>query len=271
MRIASAFLGACVSLLIFIVACGGDDPAPGPSFSTSNVVPSTSTNGGGANTPKAKVGPTEYKSLVKRRGNKPEITGTNQIFRLYHFTTGSNRFTGLARHISTNGLYTIFRIEHGLLDGYVVTKFPKTTNRVHQTTYLRGLKNGREYAWHKNGRLKLQGDWTNGVRTGTWFLWHEDGKTNRVDKYKDGKYMGKHRVFVSEALKRIWTKADLQKFYTNQPQTIILKGFGSPDTIVGANWVYRGVKVPDAIPNKQTATVTFTMQAGKVSVVGFAP
>ena len=274
MKFASAFLGTCVSLLLFIVGCGGDDPgSAGPPISTSTVVPSATTNGGAASAApkKTNAAPTEYKTLIKRRGAKPHMVGTNQIFRLYHFTSGSNRFTGLARNISTNGLYTIFRIEHGLLDGYVVTKFPKTTNRVHQTTYLRGLKNGREYAWHKNGKLKLQGDWTNGVRTGTWFLWHGDGTTNRVDMYKDGKYVGKHKVFVSAGLARVWKAADLKSAYPGVAQAAVIKGFGSPDKIQGANWIYQGVKVPDAIAGKQTVTVVFTMQKGKVAVVNFQP
>jgi len=264
MRIAMAFLGASVIL----VGCGGDDGDP--PLSTTQFVPSTSTNNVGGGTPKAKAGPYDYKQLVKRRGAEPFMMGTNKVYRTYHFTSGTTRFTGTARHISTNGWFKIYQIKFGLKNGYELQKYPRTTNFIHKIFYLRGLKNGREYAWHKNGQLKLQGEWTNGVRTGKWFLWHDDGTTNRVDSYLNGKHLGKHKLFVSAGLKMTWKAADLKKTYIGQPQAIIMKGFGSPDKMQDANWIYYGVKVPDAIPNQATATMIFTLTKGKVTAVNFA-
>jgi len=267
MRIALAILGAGV----LWVGCGGDEGESKP-LSTTQFVPSTSTNNAGGATTKTNAGPYDYKQLKKRVSAEPQMMGTNKIYRLYHFV-GTNRFTGIARHNSTNGWFQMYRIEHGLMDGYVYKKFPRTTNYVHRIFYLRGLKNGREYSWHKNGKLKLQGEWTNGVRTGKWFLWHDDGTTNRVDSYSNGKYLGKHKLFVSEGLKRQWRAADLRKFYVvqAQPQAIIQKAFGSPDKIIkGNNWIYYGVRVSDAIPGQNTATMIFTLQKGKVTAVNFA-
>jgi len=267
MRIAMAFLGVSV----FLVGCGGDDGDSKP-LSTTQFVPSTSTNkvGGGAPKAKAKAGPYDYKKLVKRRGAKPVMMGTNQVYRTYHFTSGTNRFTGMARYISTNGWYKMYQIKFGLKNGYEFQKYPRTTNLVHKIFYLRGLKNGREYAWHKNGKLKLQGEWTNGVRTGKWFLWHDDGNTNRVDSYLNGKYLGKHKLLVSGGLKLTWKAAVLKSTYVGQPQAIIMKGFGSPDQQKGTSWIYYGVRVIDAFPNQATATMIFTLQKGKVTAVNFA-
>ena len=262
-----AILGASV----FLVGCGGDNGKQ-PTASTETIVSSTSTKGSPAETTtNTNAGPYEYKDLIKRPDAKIHFNGTNKIYRTYHFTTGTNRFNGLARHISTNGLYTIYRIENGFLHGYVRAKYKGTTNLMHHWTYSRGIKHGLEYRWHRNGQMMMRGFWTNGVRTGNWRTWHDDGSTNRGDRYLNGKYLGKSKVFLSGGLKMTWKAGDLRKFYTDKPQAIIMKGFGSPDKKKGANWIYHGVKVPDAIPNQQTVTVIFTMQKGKVAVVGFSP
>ena len=251
---------------IFLIGCGGSDDDDKPVSSTTVDPNSPNNKASGKTTKKSKPGPVPYKSLIRRRGARPVITGTNKIYRYYHFTQGTNRFTGIARNVSTNGS-TLFRIEHGLVDGYRITLFPKSTNRLHQAFYIKGLKNGREYYWHKNGKLKIQGQFTNGVRTGVWFLWHNDGTTNRVDLYANGKYMGKNKLFLSTGMKYQWKAEDLRELYVGKPQSTIQKTFGSPDRIKGANWIYYGVKVANAIPDKVAVTVTFVIRNDTVASV----
>ena len=64
--------------------------------------------------------------------------------------------------------------------------------------------------------------------------------------------------------------AQLRKIYTGKPQSTILSVFGNPAKMEGANWVYKGVKVNNAIPGKVATTVTFTIQNGVVAAVLFA-
>jgi antitoxin component YwqK of YwqJK toxin-antitoxin module len=209
----------------------------------------------------------DYKKLIRRRGATPIKSGTNQVCRLYHSTEGTNRFTGIAKSVSTKGLVTFYRIEHGLRDGYVFTLFSKSANWIHQARYLRGLKNGREYHWHKNGRLKIQGQFTNGVIVGTWFSWDKNGQTNGMRLYNNsGKLIGV-KSFLPFGMKLVWDAAQSRKIYTGKPQTTIQTVFGKPSKRERANWVYKGVKVNNAISGKVATTVTFTIQNGNVAAV----
>lgn len=262
MRFALAILVAG----IFLTGCGGGDDENQP-ISTTTVDPNSPKNNGGATpTKKSKPGPMPYGALIRKREAKPVNTSTNKVYRYHHFTKGTDRFTGIARNVSTNGI-TYFPIKDGLFQGGVKTRYPKRTNLLHRAFYIKGWKNGREYYWHKNGQLKIQGQWTNGVRTGVWFLWHDDGTTNRVDLYANGKYMGKHKSFLSAGMKYTWKSEDLKKIYVGKPQATIQKAFGSPDKIKGANWIYYGVKVANAVPDKVAVTVTFVIQNGTVASV----
>lgn len=269
MKIALTML--CGGLLLGM-GCGGDDE-PDPGLGTASLkqpADGGGNPGGNPPTPPAKKAPTEYKNLIKRPGAKPVMVGTNQITRIYHFE-GTNRFSGIARNVTTNGLFTLWRIEHGLIDGPVIQKFGSTTNKVHEWNYLRGLKNGWETSWHQNGKLKLSGFWTNGVRNGLWVMWHNDGSTNRVDLYAMGVHKGKSKLHLSQGLTMDWTAARLQQVYVNKPLSTIQRMFGSPDKIVKGGWVYYNVKVNGAVPNKAAVTTTFVHQAGKVTLVQFAP
>ena len=212
----------------------------------------------------------DYKKLIRRRGATPIKSGTNQVCRLYRSTEGTNRFTGIAKSVSTKGLVTFYRIEHGLRDGYVFTLFSKSANWIHHERYLRGLKNGREFYWHKNGRLKIQGQFTNGVAIGPRFSWYENGQTNRMWLYDNsGKLIGIKR-FLPFGMKQVWEAAQLRKIYTGKQQSIILSVFGKPAKLEGANWVYKGVKVNNAISGKVATTVTLTIQNGAVAAMLYA-
>ncbi|MBI97351.1 MAG: hypothetical protein CMO78_02230, partial [Verrucomicrobiales bacterium] len=125
--------------------------------------------------------------------------------------------------------------------------------------------------WHKNGKLKLSGFWTNNVRNGVWMMWHDDGSTNRVDLYAMGVHKGKSKLHLSEGLKREWTPQQLQQYYTGKSLQMVQRAFGSPDKIVKGGWVYYNMKVAGAVPNKAAVTTTFAHAAGKVTVVRFAP
>ena len=267
MRFALAIFGVG----IFLNGCGGGDDGDNQTYGSASIDSGSNPNGTGGGTPKkAKAGPLDYKKLIRRRGDKPVVTGTNRIYRTYHFTEGTTQFTGIAKSVSTNGLVTFFRIEHGLKHGYVITKFPNSTNRFHQARYILGLKNGREFYWHKNGRLKIQGQFTNGVAIGPRFSWDENGQTNRMWLYDNsGKLIGIKR-FLPFGMKQVWEAAQLRKIYTGKQQSIILSVFGKPAKLEGANWVYKGVKVNNAIPGKVATTVTFTIQNGVVAAVLYA-
>ena len=267
MRFALAILGAGV----FLMGCGGGDDGDNQPLNTTTIDPdSTPNNSGGGTTRKSKPKWVDYKSLIKQPGDKPSVIGTNQIYRMYHFTQGTNRFTGIARNVSTNGLVTFYRIEHGLKDGYAITLFPNSTNKVHQALYVHGLKNGREFYWHKNGRLKFQGQFTNGVAVGPRFSWDENGQTNRMWLYDNsGKLIGIKR-FPRVGVTTVWDAAQLRKIYTGKQQSIIQSVFGKPTKMEGGNWVYKGVKVKNAIPGKIAITVTFTIQNGNVAAVLYA-
>jgi hypothetical protein len=266
MKFAQAILGAG----ILLIGCGGGDDGGSqpPSITTIDPEPNPNNTSGEA-TKKPKPGQMDYKTLIKRRGTTPITAGTNKIYRLYHFTQGTNRFTGIAESVSTNGI-TFFRIEHGLKDGYAITLFPNSTNRIHQARYVRGLKNGREYYWHKNGRLKAQGQFTNGVAVGPRFSWDENGQTNRMWLYDNsGKLIGVKR-FLPFGMQRAWDAAQLRKIYTGKQQSIIRSVFGKPAKIEGSNWLYKGLRVNNAIQSKVATTVTFTIPNGTVTAVLFA-
>ena len=266
------FALAIVGMGVFLIGCGGGDDGDNQPYGSTTIDPGSTPNGTGGGTPKkAKAGPMDYQKLIRRRGDKPVVTGTNRIYRLYHFTEGTTRFTGIAKSVSTNGMVTFFRIEQGLKDGYVVTKFPNSTNRFHQARYIRGLKNGREFYWHKNGRLKIQGQFTNGVAVGPRFSWDENGQTNRMWLYDNsGKLIGIKRAPRPVGMTTTWDATQLRTIYTGKPQTTIQAVFGKPAKLEGANWVYKGVKVNNAIPGKVATTVTFTIQNGVVAAVLFA-
>ena len=257
MKFVLAILGAG----IFLFGCGGGDDGDKQTLSTTTI------DTGGGTTKKPKPGPVEYKSLIERRGDKPVITGTNKAYRFYYFKEGTKRFTGIAKKNWTNGFVTLYRIEHGLKDGYAVTLFPKSTNHFQRVRFEKGLKNGKEFVWHPNYKLKTQGQWTNGVKTGPWFRWNEDGTTNLVAHYLNGKYLGRDKRFLPEGMLRTWEANALGTFYTGKPQAIILKAFGTPTQAKGPNWIYKGMKVTRAIPGKVATTVTFTIQSGKVAAV----
>ena len=92
-----------------------------------------------------------------------------------------------------------------------------------------------------------------------------------MDLYDMGAWKGKHPVFVSQGLTMEWTSQQLQQVYVGKPLSTIQRMFGSPDKIVKGGWVYYNVKVNGAVPNKAAVTTTFVHQAGKVTLVQFAP
>jgi len=270
MKIALTML--CGGLLLG-VGCGGDDE-PDPGLGTASLKqPAEGGGNAGGNTPAPpkKKQPMKYRDLVRRPGAVPHVVGTNKITRFYYFTSGTNRFTGLAVDKTTNGLFTVYAIRSGMLNGKVKQKFANSTNYVSERTYTNGLQQGIERHWHRNGRLRMHGHWTNGVRHGHWLLLHDDGSTNRMDLYDMGAWKGKHPVFVSQGLTMEWTSQQLQQVYVGKPLSTIQRMFGSPDKIVKGGWVYYNVKVNGAVPNKAAVTTTFVHQAGKVTLVQFAP
>ena len=182
MRFELVILGAG----IFLIGCRGADEWYNQPPSTATIDPdSTLNNTGKGTTKKPKPSPMDYKKLIRRLGTTPTKSGMNQVCRFYHSTEGTNRFTGVPKSVSTKGLVTFYRIEQGLRDGYVFILFSKSANWIHQARYLRGLKNGRKYHWHNNGRLKIQGQFTNGVIVGTWFSWDENCQTNVMRLYNN--------------------------------------------------------------------------------------
>jgi antitoxin component YwqK of YwqJK toxin-antitoxin module len=266
MRFTEALLGAG----IFLIGCGGGDDGGSQPLGSTTIDPNSIPNDTNKEViKKPKPGPVDYMTLTKRRGDTPITAGTNKIYRLYHFTQGTNRFTGITKSVNTNGV-TLCRIEHGLKDGYEITLFPNITNRLHQAHYVHGLKNGREFYWHKNGQLKIQGQFTNGVAVGPRFSWDENGQTNRIWLYDNsGKLIGVRR-FLPIGMKRVWDAAQLKEIYTGKKQSIIRSVFGKPTKTEGNNWIYKGLRVNKGIPNQVITTVTFTIQNGTVTAVMYA-
>ena len=78
MRFALAILGVG----IFLIGCGGGDDGDNQPYGSITIDPGSNPNGTGGGTPKkAKAGPMDYKKLIRRRDDKPIVTGTNNIYR----------------------------------------------------------------------------------------------------------------------------------------------------------------------------------------------
>ena len=119
MKFVLAALGACALL----IGCGGGDDGDIQPLSTTTI------DEGEGTTKKPEPGPVEYKSLIRRPKVNPLVMGTNKLYRLNNFSQSTNRFTGITKNVSTDGLVTSFRIEHGLKDVYAATLFQNSTNQ----------------------------------------------------------------------------------------------------------------------------------------------
>ncbi len=253
-------------MVVFSVGCGGgnggnEPPDPAITSPTQN----TSTGSGDA----ASTKPIQYGSLKKRTIKTPFTVGTNRVFTQWHFKD-EKPYTGIAIHKGTNNMVTFYPLKNGLKHGYVITRYPRSTNHFQTVRFEKGVKNGKEFLWHPNSKRKIWGQWTNGARTGPWFWWNEDGTTNRVDHYLKGKWIGRDRRSLPPGMARSWDAAVLKKYYIGKPQTIIEKAFGKPTRTKGPDWIYDGMTVTNGLPeNKGATTVIFTLKDGKVTTLVF--
>tara|TARA_B100000959_G_C14953597_1_gene612824 strand:+ start:589 stop:1431 length:843 start_codon:yes stop_codon:yes gene_type:complete len=263
MRIEIPILGA----VVFLVGCGGGDGG-NEALGSATITPAQNApTGSSEGSSKRRV---KYSSLKIRKVKTPFTLGTNRIFSQWHFKD-NKPFTGIAFQKGTNGMVTFYPLKNGLKNGYVITQFPRSTNHFQRVRFEKGVKNGKEFLWHSNYKLKIQGQWTNGTRTGPWFWWNEDGTTNRVDHYLKGKWRGRDRRFLPPGIARSWDAAILKKYYVGKPQAIILKAFGTPTRKKASTWVYQGMSITNGLPEIKTAsTVTFSLKNGTVTAVLFA-
>ncbi len=254
--------------------CGGDDETGGDGGPISSATLNPGDNSGGGGTTPAPTtntnAPVDYNTLQKRTGAKPVIVGTNQFKLLYHFTKDDQRYTGLARHKDPQGRTTVFRIEHGLKDGYQITRHPNSTNVFQRIRYVRGLKSGPENRFFPDGKRWVAGMWTNNLRTGHWFIWNVDGSTNQVDIWRNGLHIKRDVRFLSPGLARLWTGQELQSAYIGQPASILRKAFGKPFDVRGPKVYYYYAKVNGVLDGKLATKIIFTVTNGTVSAVEFA-
>lgn len=260
--------------LMMLLGCGGDDAGPGTDGPISSATLNPGDNSGGGGTAKSPTtntnAPVDYNSLIKKTGAQPVIVGTNQFRLLYHFTDDNNRFSGLAKVKDPQGRTTIFRIEHGLKDGYQITRHPNSTNLLQRIRYIRGLKSGPENRFYPNGSKWVAGIWTNNLRTGHWFIWNQDGSTNQVDIWRNGLHIKRDVRFLSPGLARQWSGQQLQAAYIGQPASILRKAFGKPFDVRGPKVYYYYAKVSGVLDGKLATKIIFTVQNGKVTAVEFA-
>ena len=75
-------------------------------------------------------------------------------------------------------------------DGTVLETYEGGQKKAQGLKLADGSKDGRWVSWHKNGKKKLEGVYTNGKREGTWTGWFENGQKSGEGLYKNGKQTG---------------------------------------------------------------------------------
>jgi len=88
-----------------------------------------------------------------------------------------------------------------LFTGVDVTFFDDGISKKEEANYHRGLKNGTEYLYYKNGQLKAERIWKKGLKDGVWKNWDEDGNKTAEASYSKNIKDGDWIIWSSDGIK----------------------------------------------------------------------
>lgn len=133
------------------------------------------------------------------------------------------------------------------------------------------VKEERQYA---SGRLQMQREYWPNAQLKTEILFAANGgTTNHFDQ------AGKPVVPVNtgggtnlaQGRLMAWTtgggQVPIERYYGNQPTSLLLRAFGPPDEITGNIWVYRGLNITDARTAQRKTSVRFAVGSYVTNIV----
>lgn len=88
-----------------------------------------------------------------------------------------------------------------LFTGVDVTFFIDTEIIETETNYTKGLKDGIETFYHKNGKKKADRIWKKGLKNGLWITWDEEGNKTAEASYTKNKKDGTWLLWSSKGVK----------------------------------------------------------------------
>lgn len=88
-----------------------------------------------------------------------------------------------------------------LFTGVDVTFFADSDIKESETSYTKGLKDGQEILYYKNGQMKADRSWKAGQKEGMWTNWDEDGNKTAEAPYKKNKKHGTWIIWSSKGTK----------------------------------------------------------------------
>jgi len=71
----------------------------------------------------------------------------------------------------------------GTYSGKLIGYYPEDEQKKYEELYAKGIKEGEYVCWHKNGKLKLTGKYSQNKRVGVWKWYNEKGDVKYAVNY----------------------------------------------------------------------------------------
>ena len=107
-------------------------------------------------------------------------------------------YTGTAVDKHPNGKKRLeIPIKKGKING-TSKEWAKNGKKIHETTYVNGVQNGRETHWYVIGQKKLEVNLVNGKAVGICTEWYKNGNKKSEGSFQNGKEQGEHKWWFNK-------------------------------------------------------------------------